>query len=95
MEDVDFTGRWAIFRDQPNQGWADWESGPAPFDAGAIDVRLRSGRLILYRSPVGIGGRKTPGGGWVHTGEPSDIIAYRRHDEPAPDFGTNPDILPF
>lgn len=95
LEDVDFTGRWEIFRDHATRGWVDWPGGPAPFETGAVDVRLRSGRLILYRSPIGIGGRKTPGGGGVHIGDLSDIIAYRRHVEPTPVFGTNPDILPF
>lgn len=94
LEDVNFEGRWSTFRDQPGNGWIAWESGPAPFDNGAVDVRLRSGRLILYRSPQGIGGRATPGGGWVHTGERTDIVAYRRHLEPASP-GTDNDILPF
>ncbi|MCX5518505.1 hypothetical protein OSH10_08660 [Kaistia defluvii] len=94
LEEVDFTGRWEIFRDQPGNGWIDWPGGPAPFDSGTVDVRLRSGRLILYRSPIGIGGRPTPGGGWLHTGERTDIVAYRRHLEPTR-LGTEDDVLPF
>lgn len=93
-EEVSFTGRWEIFRDQPHHGWVDWPGGPAPFSDGHVDVRLRSGRLITYRSTVGIGGRPTPGGGWVHTGERTDIVAYRRHIEPRHVIDDD-DIIPF
>lgn len=92
-EDV-LTGRWVVFRDRPAHGWIEWLGGPPPFETGEVDVRLRSGRLILYRSVVGIGGRPNPGGNWVHLGERSDIIAYRRHEAPVyPDDKGTP--LPF
>lgn len=92
-EDI-LTGRWAVFRDRPAHGWVEWLGGPPPFRSGEVDVRLRSGRLILYRSVVGIGGRANPGGNWVHLGEQGDIIAYRRHEPP--DYPGGKDTpLPF
>ena len=79
-EDI-LTGRWAVFRGRPGHGWIAWSGGPPHVQCCNVDVRLRSGRLILYRQANGIGGRGNPGGNWIHLGERSDIIAYRRHDE--------------
>ncbi len=80
-EEDRLTGRWEVFKDQPNNGWIEWHGGPPPFTSGNMDVRLRSGRLIFYRGVVDIGGRTNPGGNWAHLGERADIIAYRRHPE--------------
>lgn len=90
----DPNSRWTIFRDDPNHGWLPWRggttphfggdhyAGPRPIEGGTVDVWLRSGRIIFYRSPKGIGGRKNPGGGWIHLGLMTDIVAYRIHPEP-------------
>ena len=93
-DDDPLTGRWEVFRDQPDHGWVPWHGGEAPSTEGSVDVRLRSGRIIRYRSPDGIGGRKNPGGNWVHLGEGGDIVAWRRHVEPA--WPGDPDApIPF
>nr|WP_314075193.1 hypothetical protein [uncultured Roseococcus sp.] len=88
------TGRWEIFQNKRNHGWIEWRGGSPPVTDGEVDVRLRSGRIIFYRSPVGIGGRQNAGGGWVHLGERGDIIAYRRHAQAVYE-GDPSEILPF
>lgn len=93
-EEDRFTGRWEIVATEPNHGWVDWNGGSPPFTVGDVDVRLRSGRLIFYRGVVGIGGRKNDGGNWLHLGERTDIIAYRRH--PVPFYpGAPNEVIPF
>lgn len=92
-EDI-FTGRWEVFKDVPEHGWHEWNGGEPPFKNGEVDVRLRSGRIIFYRGVIGIGGRNNPGGNWIHLGEKTDIIAYRRHE--AEVWPGDPDeVLPF
>jgi hypothetical protein len=93
-EEDRLTGRWEIFRDAPNFGWVDWHGGPPPFATGDVDVRLRSGRLIFYRGVADIGGRKNPGGNWIHLGERTDIIAYRPHSQPVYPGDPN-EVIPF
>jgi hypothetical protein len=89
-----FDGRWEIFRDEPDHGWIPWHGGLPPFTTGDVDVRLRSGRFIFYRGIVHVGGRKNEGGNWVHLGEMTDIVAYRRHPKEA-FAGDREEIIPF
>lgn len=84
QDDDRLSGRWEIFRDQPDHGWIAWHGGEPPMTTGDVDVRLRSGRLIFYRGVKGIGGRPNPGGNWVHLGEMTDIVAWRRHPPSVP-----------
>jgi len=81
-EEDKLDGRWEVFRGQPNNGRVEWHGGAPPFSDGNVDVRLRSGGLIRYRSALGIGRRSTAALNWAHLGDRQDFIAYRRHVEP-------------
>lgn len=88
------TGRWELFKDVLNFGWVDWHGGQPPFTNGAVDVRLRSGRIIFFRHPLWIGRRNGVNEKWLHLGDGQDFIAYRRHIEPVYPGDPN-EILPF
>lgn len=88
------TGRWEVFKDAPNFGWVEWHGGLPPFTNGTVDVRLRSGRLVLYRHPLWIGRRSGENEKWLHWGDRQDFIAYRRHAEPVNPWNPS-EVLPF
>ncbi|RVT44839.1 hypothetical protein EMM73_15215 [Rheinheimera sediminis] len=79
-----------IFQDQPNNGWVSWKGEQKMLTPGIdIDVKLRSGRLIYFRSPDCIGGN------WIHDGSGRDIVAYRIYPKAAELEGLDNSEVPF